>query len=177
MVDEAVVATDRVAQRLRQRDDGRRSTDRDAVARGLAVVRSPLMYATLIVLLAVVPVAVMDGRPGEFFGPLVVAYVAAVAAAMLVALTLDPGAHACCCSSGGPAGRHRLADTCAARCAATRPRCIGRAGRWIAAVGGAVVLARGRRCSRCSARPRAAFKDRDVLVRLDAAAGDVERRR
>ena len=52
--------------------------------------RSPLAYATLIALLAVVPVAVMEGRPGAFFGPLALAYALAVGAAMLVALTLTP---------------------------------------------------------------------------------------
>ena len=48
--------------------------------------RSPLTYATLIALLAIVPVAVMEGRPGAFFEPLVLAYALAVVAAMVVAL-------------------------------------------------------------------------------------------
>ena len=53
-------------------------------------VRGPLAYATLIALLAIVPVAVMEGRPGAFFEPLALAYALAVAAAMLVALTVTP---------------------------------------------------------------------------------------
>ena len=52
--------------------------------------RSPLAYATLIALLAIVPVAVMEGRPGAFFEPLALAYALAVGAAMIVALTLTP---------------------------------------------------------------------------------------
>ena len=54
--------------------------------------RSPLVYATLIALLAIVPVAVMEGRPGAFFEPLALAYALAVVAAMVVALTRHPGA-------------------------------------------------------------------------------------
>ena len=46
-----------------------------------AEVRRPLVYATLIALLAIVPVLVIGGRPGAFFGPLVTAYVVAVLAA------------------------------------------------------------------------------------------------
>ena len=41
--------------------------------------RSPLTYATLIALLAVVPIAVMEGRPGAFFEPLALSYALAVA--------------------------------------------------------------------------------------------------
>ncbi len=46
-------------------------------------VRSPLAYATLIILLVIVPVLVMEGPPGRFFGPLVPAYAVAVVAAMV----------------------------------------------------------------------------------------------
>ena len=54
--------------------------------------RRPLMYATVIGLLVLVPVVVMSGVPGDFFGPLVTAYAVAVVAAMVVALTVT-GAH------------------------------------------------------------------------------------
>ncbi len=62
--------------------------DRDA--RGVTDIRGPLTYAALIVLLAVVPIAVLAGRPGAFFAPMVLAYVLGVVAAMLVALLVTP---------------------------------------------------------------------------------------
>ncbi len=55
-----------------------------------AEVRRPLTYATLIVLLAIAPVVVMEGRPGAFFGPAAIAYVVGVLAAAVVALTVTP---------------------------------------------------------------------------------------
>ena len=62
----------------------------DIVLEASREVRSPLAYATLIALLAIVPIAVMEGRPGAFFEPLALAYALAVVAAMVVALTLTP---------------------------------------------------------------------------------------
>ena len=64
--------------------------------------RSPLAYATLIALLAIVPVAIMEGRPGAFFEPLALAYALAVGAAMLVALTLTPALSLLLFSRGKP---------------------------------------------------------------------------
>jgi Cu/Ag efflux pump CusA len=89
VVDEAVVATDRVTVALRQRgEDDRTPASRIVVAS--AEVRRPLVYATLIVLLPIVPVVVMQGRPGDFFGPLAMAYVVAVLAATVVAFVVAP---------------------------------------------------------------------------------------
>ena len=112
VIDEAIVAADAVAQRLRRRMD---TSTEDAVLDASRSVRSPLVYATLIALLPVVPVAVMNGRPGEFFGPLVVAYVAAVAVAMLVAVTLAPALSLLLLSGGLRPGRTARRQAPAAR--------------------------------------------------------------
>ncbi len=91
VVDTAVVPTDLIHRRLR--DPDRRGSDAGVAAvvrQTIGEVHRPLTYATVIVLLAVVPVAVMAGRPGAFFAPLVWGYVLAVLAAMLVALTVTP---------------------------------------------------------------------------------------
>jgi multidrug efflux pump subunit AcrB len=111
VIDEGIVAADAVAQRLRRRMD---TSTEDAVLDASRSVRSPLVYATLIALLPVVPVAVMNGRPGEFFGPLVVAYVAAVAVAMLVAVTLAPGPQPAAVRVGGlrPGANRPSPGTC-----------------------------------------------------------------
>jgi Cu/Ag efflux pump CusA len=53
-------------------------------------VRSSITYATLIILVAVVPVFLLSGLSGSFFKPLVLAYGLAVLVSMLVALTITP---------------------------------------------------------------------------------------
>ena len=90
LVDEAVVATDRVTQALRLRPDDAERTRTAVIVTASAEVRRPLTYATLIVLLAIAPVVVMEGRPGAFFGPAATAYVVGVLAAAVVALTVTP---------------------------------------------------------------------------------------
>ena len=53
-------------------------------------VRSAITYATLINVIAVVPVLFLEGLSGSFFRPLVLSYGLAVLVSMLVALTVTP---------------------------------------------------------------------------------------
>ena len=91
MVDEAVGPTDRVVRRLRQRRvAGEDTSTSTIIVEASAEARRPLLYATFLALLAIVPVTVIEGRPGDFFGPMAAAYAVAVVAAMLVAITVAP---------------------------------------------------------------------------------------
>ena len=90
VVDEAVVFTDRFTARLRDSKGSEGPRVVTAARAAAADVRAAMVYATLIVLLAVVPVAVLGGRPGAFFEPMVLAYALAVGAAVLVAVTVTP---------------------------------------------------------------------------------------
>jgi Cu/Ag efflux pump CusA len=129
--------------------------------------RGPLAYATLIALLAVVPVVVMEGRPGAFYEPLAIAYALAVAAAMLVALTLAPALGALL----GP-GRRRspLMAAIAPRCTAALKRVVARPRRALI-VAGVLVVAALALVPLLGISPIPSFKDRDVLVRLDGDPG------
>jgi Cu/Ag efflux pump CusA len=60
------------------------------VAAVTRAVGRPLVYASLIALLVALPVMVLEGRPGAFLEPLVNAYLTAVVAATVVAMTLTP---------------------------------------------------------------------------------------
>jgi len=51
---------------------------------------APIVYATLIVVAAVVPVLFIEGLTGAFFKPLIAAYVLAIAASLVVAMTVTP---------------------------------------------------------------------------------------
>ena len=91
IVDDAVIGVHNVARRLgehRQADDDRSTAD--VVLEALTEVRRPATYAAFIALLAIVPVVIMEGRPGAFFEPLALSYVLAVLASMVVALTVAP---------------------------------------------------------------------------------------
>jgi len=91
IVDEAVAPSDRVVRSLHQsRLAGETPAITSTIAEASAAARRPLVYATLVALLAIVPVAVLGGRPGAFFTPMVWAYALAVAAATLVAITVTP---------------------------------------------------------------------------------------
>lgn len=60
------------------------------VLRASLEVRSTVVFATLVVIAVFMPVLVMTGVAGLLFAPLALAYIAAVAASLLVALTLTP---------------------------------------------------------------------------------------
>ena len=91
VVDEAVAPQAAVLSRLRARAA---SPDAEptwvAIQQALATVRRPLIYAGIIALLGILPMAVLEGRPGAFFNPMVVAYATAVVAALIVGMTVGP---------------------------------------------------------------------------------------
>ena len=91
VVDEAIAPGEAVVQRLRARSAG---PDAEptwvSVQQALATVHRPLIYAGIIAVLAIVPVAVLEGRPGAFFTPMVMAYAIAVVAALIIGVTVGP---------------------------------------------------------------------------------------
>ncbi|HZA01418.1 MAG TPA: efflux RND transporter permease subunit, partial [Hyphomicrobiaceae bacterium] len=91
IIDDAVVFTDNIAQRLRQR---RRQGSTDSAASiiydAALEVRRPIIFATLIALLAVTPLFAMGGVIGAFLKPLALSYALALAASLAVALTVTP---------------------------------------------------------------------------------------
>ena len=172
VVDDAVVGAENVARRLRrQREAGSDRPTADIVRGATQEMRSPVTYATLIALLAVVPIAVMEGRPGAFFHPLALAYALAVTTSMVIALTVAPALSVLLLSRGSIAPREapalrRLAsplDRGLARVVRS-PRAVIIAAAACVVVGG-LAFALGEK----SVIP--SFKDRDVLVRLNAEPG------
>ncbi len=91
VVDEAIAPGAAVVQRLRARRAG---PDAEptwvGIQQALATVHRPLIYAGIIAVLAIVPVAVLEGRPGAFFTPMVLAYAIAVVAALIIGVTVGP---------------------------------------------------------------------------------------
>jgi CzcA family heavy metal efflux pump len=91
VVDDAIIDVENIMRRLRvaRREGDTRSTARIILDASLEV-RAPIITATLIVVVAVVPVLFMQGLAGSFFKPLVAAYVLAIAASLVVAMTVTP---------------------------------------------------------------------------------------
>jgi Cu/Ag efflux pump CusA len=91
VVDDAITGVENVWRRLRERrGEGGRDSIRQTVIDASAELRGPLAYATVIVLLTVIPILAIGGRPGALLEPLAFAFIAAVAASLLVALTVAP---------------------------------------------------------------------------------------
>jgi Cu/Ag efflux pump CusA len=70
--------------------DGSRPSGAEVARAACGELRGPLCAATLAVLVAVAPVAFVSGLTGAFLRPMVLAFVLAVVASMLVALTVTP---------------------------------------------------------------------------------------
>ena len=91
VVDDAVISVENIVRRLRQHhSDSSEKSTAAIILEGSLEIRGALAFATLIVVLAVVPVFLLGGRTGAFLEPLVISYALALAASMLVALTVTP---------------------------------------------------------------------------------------
>jgi CzcA family heavy metal efflux pump len=91
IVDDAIIDIENVVRRLRQhrREGGTRSTARVILDASLEV-RSAIVYATLLEIVAILPIFMLTGLSGAFFRPLATSYALALLASMLVALTVTP---------------------------------------------------------------------------------------
>ncbi len=91
VVDDAIIDVENIVRRLRQhRRAGSTASTTSIVVDASLEVRSAIIYATLIDVVAVAPVFFVEGLSGAFFQPLIVAYALAILASMVVALTLTP---------------------------------------------------------------------------------------
>ena len=91
IVDDAIIDIENVVRRLRQhrREGGEKSTARVILDASLEV-RGAIVYATLIEIVAILPIFMLAGLSGSFFQPLALSYALALGASMVVALTLTP---------------------------------------------------------------------------------------
>ena len=106
IVDDAIGDAGQIARHLRlARQQGSTQPALALVVQASLAVRGPMLYATLIVLLAVLPVLFMQGPGAAFFQPLIWAYMLAVLASLAVALTLTPVLGLLLLAPGAAAGR------------------------------------------------------------------------
>jgi CzcA family heavy metal efflux pump len=91
VIDEAIIDVERIVQHLRQnRLEGSPKPIESILLEASAEMRGTMFFATMITLLAVLPVFFLEGLSGAMFRPLAISYALAVLAAMAVALTVTP---------------------------------------------------------------------------------------
>ena len=95
VVDDAIIDVENILRRLRiarrEREDAGRGESTARIILGASLeVRSPIVYATLIIVAAAVPIFLLHGLTAAFFRPLAFAYTLAILASMAVALTVTP---------------------------------------------------------------------------------------
>jgi CzcA family heavy metal efflux pump len=91
LVDDAIIDVENILRRARlNRSAGSPLTAFEVVLSASLEVRSAVVYASLIVILVFLPVFFLEGLAGAFFRPLALAYVLAILASLVVALTVTP---------------------------------------------------------------------------------------
>jgi len=87
VIDDAVIGAENVLRRLRER---RTLDPREVILRAVVEVRAPVVYATFVLALTMLPVLFLSGLQGAFFSPLALSFILATLASLVVAVTLTP---------------------------------------------------------------------------------------
>jgi CzcA family heavy metal efflux pump len=94
LVDDAIIAVENIVRRLRQRSQGSDSTEGapigDVIQGAVQEVVRPILFATAIIGLVFLPLFLIPGMEGRLMKPLGLAYVSALAASLVVSLTVTP---------------------------------------------------------------------------------------
>ena len=170
VIDDAVTGAENVRRRLAERPADTRRPAAVVVREAAAELRNPMGYATCIIVLTALPLLFIEGVLGGFVDPLVRAYLIAIAASFVVALTLTPALSLFLLPSGRARRDTRPLAWTKARYDGALQRLL-RAPRIAFIAAGLVALAGVALIPVLDGPVVPAFKDRDLLVHLDAPPG------
>jgi CzcA family heavy metal efflux pump len=88
VVDDAVIGTENIVRRLRTMGAG--ASPSDVILHASVEVRAPVIYATLMLVLVLLPVLLLHGLQGSFFSPLAASFIIATLASLAVAVVVTP---------------------------------------------------------------------------------------
>lgn len=172
LIDDAVIDIDNVAQRLRlQRAQGDGTPAWQVVIDATLEMRSAILFATLIVGAVLLPAFFMQGEAGAFLPPIASAYLLAIVASFVVAITVTPALGMMLLGSATRARRQSpVARRIRGGYEGVAPRIVPKLAPAVAvfgvfAVAGLVAL------PFLDQAMRPVMKERDVVVRLDAPPG------
>jgi CzcA family heavy metal efflux pump len=173
VVDDAVVGVENVRRRLEEHrgEDGRSVAA--VVLEATLEMRRPLGYATLIGLVAVLPVFFLSGRPGDFYEPVALSYALALVTSTAVALTLTPAFSFLLLAKGGEPGWRRgsaVLSRLTPRYGSVVRRVLRTPGRLL--VGAGLVALVGLAITPFLGQSLVpSFQERDLLIRLEGVPG------
>lgn len=106
VIDDAIVDIENIVRRLREAPE---DADRRAlIAEASVEVRGPVVYATFVLALTILPILFLTGLQGAFFAPLALAFLLATLASLLVAMTVTPALALLLLGRGAPHAEPRL---------------------------------------------------------------------
>ncbi|TFG50511.1 MAG: efflux RND transporter permease subunit, partial [Gemmatimonadales bacterium] len=143
VVDDAIIDVENIARRLRLNRELAEPRPALAVVLDASLeVRSAVVYGSLLVILVFLPVFFLPGLAGVFFRPLALSYILAIAASLLVALTITPAlALMLLRADGGDTRETPLVHWLKARYRAFLPRLVDRPVLAVRTLAGALVIA------------------------------------
>ncbi len=93
LVDDAIIDVENIYRRLRENrllPEAQRKPELRVIYQASNEVRSSVVFATVIIVIVFVPLLFLQGVEGRFFQPMGIAYITAILASLLVALTVVP---------------------------------------------------------------------------------------
>jgi Cu/Ag efflux pump CusA len=171
VIDDAVTDVHQIGERLRARTEDSAGTPawRKVLDASLSA-RSSLLFATFIVIAAVVPGFFLDGQAGAFLPPVLVSYVLAIGASMVVALVLTPGLGLMLLSKPSEQRESSVIRWIRTRHESGVSRAV-RSPRWAYAAMGVALVAGMVIFPFLDRDPSVRLKENDLLVQWDAAPG------